>query len=273
MLLFSAHMTPVKATHASPPPLSARVVPAVLGKGRVNLYDARAGLPALVNEPPGGEEFFQKVRYVLVHLPSRRWYATRSKRAALSILDEVKSGKSTEIVRMLVQTDEKPSPPARAHTKTKPVLTPPAVVAPAAGTETQAEQDKSQEAKKTSGTPVPDGLVFDKAMQFVFPVQRLTENYERLLHAQEEIFDREGNSVGFREAYSVQFQTLKALTEYMNGRPIEKEKTKDVKPPLTIQELRAKMILSDEYRAGILEMAADCAKEAEARKAQNIKPA
>lgn len=104
-------------------------------------------------------------------------------------------------------------------------------------------------------------------MQHVFPIHRLTENYERLLHAQEEIFDREGHSVGFKESYAVQFQTLKALTEYMIGRAIEKEKTKEVKPPLTLQELRAKMVLSDEYRAGILEMAADCEREAAARKA------
>lgn len=264
-------MPSAKATPASPPPLSARVVPAVLGKGRVNLYDARAGLPALVNEPPGGAEFFEKVRYVLVHLPSRRWYAIRSKRAALSILDEVKAGKLTETVKMLVQTEEKPPARGRAHTKQKPVLTPPVVEAAAPSPETSGEQEKPKEAEKADFTPVPEGLGFEKAMQHVFPIQRLTENYERLLHAQEEIFDREGRSTGFREAYSVQFQTLKALTEYMIGRAIEKEKTKEVKPPLTLQELRAKMVLSDEYRAGILEMAADCAKEAAARKA--LKPA
>lgn len=264
-------MSSAKATPASPPPLSGRVVPASLGKGRVNLYDARAGLPALVNEPPGGAEFFDKVRYVLVHLPSRRWYATRSKRAALSILDEVKAGKETEIVKMLVQNDEKPPARDRAHTKHKPVLTPPTVEASPPPPEAAEEQEKPKP-PENDWTPVPEGLDFDKAMKLVFPVQRITQKLEALLTASTPIYS-DGAHVGDAPAHQTQLQALKTLIEYHVGKAIEKEKTKDVKPPLTLQELRAKMVLSDEYRAGILEMAADCAKEAEARKAKSNKPA
>ena len=265
-------MSPAKAPPASPPPLSARVVPASLGgKGRVNLYDARSGLPALVNEPSGGAEFFGKVRYVLVHLPSRRWYATRSKRAALSILDEVKAGKATEIVRMLVQSEEKPPARDRAHTKPKPVLSPPVVEVPPTPPVAAEEQEKPKEAEK-GWTPVPDGLDFDKAMKLVFPVQRITGQLEELLTASTPIYS-DGEYCGESPAHQTRLQALKTLIEYHVGKAHEREKTKEVKPPLTLQELRAKMVLSDEYRAGILEMAADCAKEAEARKAITLKPA
>lgn len=266
-------MPSAKATPASPPPLSARVVPAVLGKGRVNLYDARAGLPALVNEPPGGAEFFEKVRYVLVHLPSRRWYASRSKRATLSILDEVKAGKGTEIVKMLVQSDEKPPARDRAHTKQKPVLTPPEAKSPPTPDAAPGEQEKPKDAKdseKPGWTPVPEGLDFDKAMKLVFPVQRITGQLEELLTASTPIYS-DGEYCGDSPAHQTRLQALKTLIEYHVGKAHEREKAKEVKPPLTLQEIRAKMVMSDEYRAGIVEMAADCEREAAARKA--LKPA
>jgi hypothetical protein len=252
-------MSKPKPMPASPPVVSGRVVPESLGKGRVNLYDARVALPALVPDPPAG--LFDNMRWVVVHLPSRHWFAHKTRPAALSMLNDVSAGKATHDVKNLLPKEKNPPAHDRAHTKKKPVKKVSAPEEPP-----KQEEEKKAPDKPSGPTPVPEGMDFDKAMKLVFPVQRITANLEELLTASTQVFNKDGDAIGEQPAHQTRLQALKTLIEYHVGKAIEKEKTKEVKAPLTLQELRAKMVLSDEYRAGILEMAADCAKEAEARK-------
>ena len=177
------------------------------------------------------------------------------------MLNDVSAGKATPDVENLLPKEKKPHAHDRAHTKKKAVKKVVAALEPPK----HAEEKKGQD-KPSGPTLVPEGMDFDKAMKLVFPVQRITANLEELLTASTQVFNKDGDVMGEQPAHQTRLQALKTLIEYHVGKAIEKEKTKEVKAPLTLQELRAKMVLSDEYRAGILEMAADCAKEAEARK-------
>jgi hypothetical protein len=253
-------MSTPKPAPASPPAISGRAVHANFGSGTVKLYDARIAVTALMPAPEK-DEFLHK-RWVLVHLPSRRWVSVKGKALALSMLEDVSTGKASWDVKTLIPKHEKPRARDRADARKKPAKT---VTAPV---EPPKQEEPPKKPDQPSGpTPVPEGMDFDKAMKLVFPVQRITAHLEELLTASTQVFDREGNVIGDQPAHQTRLQALKTLIEYHVGKAIEKEKTKEVKAPLTLQELRAKMVLSDEYRAGILEMAADCAKEAEARKA------
>lgn len=257
-------MPSAKAPVPNCPSVSARSVHANFGRGTVKLYDARIAVTAVMPAPEQGA--FDKARWVLVHFPSRHWIAVKSKALALSMLSDIRNGTASWEVDKLIPKDIKPPARDRADARKKPALTPPTVEAPPAPPKADGEQEKPK-GPQIGWTPVPEGLDFDKAMKLVFPVQRITQKLEALLTASTPIYS-DGAHVGDAPAHQTQLQALKTLIEYHVGKAIEKEKTKEVKPPLTLQELRAKMVLSDEYRAGILEMAADCAKEAEARKAK-----
>jgi hypothetical protein len=134
------------------------------------------------------------------------------------------------------------------------------------------QQEPKPAANRMAYTAVPEGADFDQAMAHVFPVARLTQHFERLLMAEEEIYDKEGNCSGSKPAFTTQFQTLKALTEWHQGRPREREKKKEARPVLGIQELRQKLLISPEYRQAMLEMIRDCEAQAAAMAGGGTKP-
>lgn len=249
-------MAEKKHVHVAPQYLTWRHVHADLGTGRVCLYDARIGMPDVVPAPPD-PTMFEKTWWVLVHFPSRRWCCVKSKKKALGILDEIHKGQKNSLL-LIPQKEEKAQvcAPAPARQETGPSIP----------DQSPAQEEAGEASQEFKATVVPEGLNFDKAFQFVFPVQRLTANLERLLVASNPIYDKEGRYCGEAPNYQAQIQAQKMAMEYHQGRPDVKPPTKEEKQPLTLQELRAKMVMSDEYRAGILEMVQDCAKEAASKK-------
>lgn len=239
-------------------PVGTVKVPSSAGGGEVRLYNVRKGkLPDVVDPPE--EALLAEFEFVLVHFPSRRCAVVRGDRgAALAALKKLERGR--DVVGVLPPKPEKPSR-ARARVCVK--------ESPAEG-EQEGGGEKKPPANRIRYTAVPDGADFDQAMAHVFPVQRLTQHFERLLLAEEDVFDREGNCMGSKPAFATQFATLKALTEWHQGRPREREKKSQAKPVLGIQELRQKLLISPEYRQAMLEMIRDC--EAQAAAMAGTKP-
>lgn len=237
------------------------VVGQALGGGEVRLYNVRQSkLPDVVDTPP--EKLLAEFQFVLVHFPSRRCVVIKGDRGeALAIMKKL--GRGLDAAGILPPKPSKPSRArARVCVKDK----------PDGETGGQGDGEMKPPANRMAYTPVPEGADFDQAMLHVFPVERIMQHYERLLVAEETIFDREGKEVGAREAFTTQFQTLKTLTEYHQGRAREREKKKEVKPVLGIQELRQKLLISPEYRQAMLEMIQDCEAQAKQMAGAGVKP-
>lgn len=238
--------------------MSTVAVPSSLGEGEVRLYDVRkTSLPDVV-EPPS-EALLVEFQFVLVHFPSRRCVVVKGDRgAALAAMKKLGRGEDVEHVL--------PPKPSRARVRVC------VKEKPDEETGGQGEGETKPPANRMAFTPVPEGADFDQAMAHVFPVSRLTQHFERLLMAEEDVFDKEGNWTGSKPAFATQFQTLKALTEWHQGRPREREKKKDQRPVLGIQELRQKLLISPEYRAAMLEMIRDCEAQASAMAGKGTQP-
>ncbi len=249
---------------SGPKPVQTSKLPPKLG-GEVWMYNLRrTALPEVVNPPK--EKDAAQWEWWAVHFPSRR-------------CAPVKSDDRLEALRVMKQY-------ARGVDELG-LMPPPKVKLMRGGARASAREGKGGKSgpakagttKPGGGAPanrmgytrVPEGLDFDRGMAHVFPVERLTREFERLLHASEPVYDKEGNEVGERPAFAVQFQTLKSLAEWSVGRPREKEKKVDSKPVLSIADMRRKMMASPEYRAAIMEMVTDCEKEAQ-RAAGPVKP-
>lgn len=190
-------------------------VPLSLGlKGsRVSLYHVtKNGMPTVINTPPD----MTKVRWVLVHFPSRRCLVVPSEQKGRAILEIIRKGENYENLIPVKITKSRASKVAHAGASKGPVH----------GQGSNDSQGSEKEDAETF-TAIAEGANFDEAMQQVFSVQRLMNNAERLLKADEPVFDREGKEVGRKPVYGTQFQMLKSLLEYHQGRPTEKEK-----PPL-----------------------------------------
>lgn len=228
---------------AGPTPIQTKKLPEKLG-GEVRMYDIRQkALPDVVNPPP--EKEAAQWHWWAVHFPSRR-------------CAPVKSNDRTEPLRIMKQymrgideLDLVPKPKAKR--------VPPRARARETGKREAGKQ--AAQAERLGFTAVPEGMDFDQAMGHVFPVERITQQFERLLHATEVVYDREGNETGERPAFTVQFQTLKALTEWHIGRPREKEKKLETKPQLSVTDLRRKLMMSPQYRDAFREMLEDVERE------------
>lgn len=239
-------------------PVSTVAVPASLGSGEVRLYDVRkASLPEVVEVP--SEADLAEWPYWLVHFPSRRCVPVKGDRGeALAVMKKL--GRGQDVAGVLPPKAEKPRVRARV-----------CVTSAGAGVGGESKEPEPP-ANRMAYTPVPEGADFDQAMAHVFPVQRLTQHFERLLMAEEDVFDKDGNCTGSKAAFATQFQTLKALTEWHQGRPREREKKKVEKPVLGITELRQKLLISPEYRQAMLEMIRDCEAQAAAMAGAGTKP-
>ena len=241
---------------AGPTPIQTSKLPDKLG-GEVRMYNLRkTALPDVVNTP--AEKDASQWQWWAVHFPSRRCAPVKSddRLEALRIMKQYMRGVDE---LGLVPPAKVKRVAARASAREG--------KGAAAGAPKAAD---GAPANKIGFTRVPEGLEFDRAMAHVFPVERITREFERLLHASEPMFDKEGNEVGERPAFTVQFQTLKALTEWHVGRPREKEKKVESKPVLSITEMRKKALASPEYRAAVVEMMMDC--EREAQRNAGVKP-
>jgi hypothetical protein len=131
----------------------------------------------------------------------------------------------------------KPRTRASAPATQEPVLLPTIEPVPGATTTAPAETQEAAKSKNKS-TEIPVGVDFNAAMAHVFPDQTITGHFERLLTAEEPVYNaRDGEVMGWRPAFSVQFQALKALTEWRQGRPTEQVKPVTEKPKMSYTEL------------------------------------
>lgn len=222
--------------------ISYRKVPESLGgTGRVCLYDSQGGLPETATEIPAA--LLKKLRWVLVHFPSRRTTGVKTKAAGLKILSEIHKGTDSLQILPPVEKREKRTrkqkpvskgpTPAPAPATPEPVGEPSKAPAPAGAGEGDSEGLEDD----FKPTEVPAGSTFDAAMQHVFPVQRITENLERLLVASVPIYSREGTYLGEEPQYNVRMQSLRTLIEYHQGRPNEKKEAPQEKKRMGYDEL------------------------------------
>jgi len=229
---------------AGPTPIQTKKLPEKLG-GEVRMYDIRQKhLPDVVNPPP--EKEAAQWHWWAVHFPSRRCAPVKSndRTEPLRIMKQYMRG-IDELDLVPKPKMKRVQPRARAREEGK----------------KNGKAPASAPADRMGFTTVPEGMDLDKAMAHVFPVERITQQLERLLHATEVVYDREGNEAGEKPAFTVQFQTLKALIEWHHGRPREKEKRQEVKPQLSVTDLRRKLMMSPQYRDAFREMLEDVERE------------
>ena len=212
-----------------------KVSEALGGEGRVCLYDSKNGLPELVKPPTAS--VLKTTRWVLVHFPSRHWAAVKTKPAGLRKLKEIMAGEDPlGIVPQKAETKGRAGAPSRASQEPLPRVDSAAnEQAPLDGGGAEDEESPSRPA--ISLTEVPPGLNFDQAMQHVFPVERVMNEFERLLQASAPVYSREGDYLGENPVFNVQMTALRGLVEYHQGRPTEKEKPPEEKKRLSHEEL------------------------------------
>lgn len=239
-----------------PVALTWRQVNPTLGKGRVSLYDARAGLPELAVDFP--DALLKSMPWVVVHFPSRRAVLLKSKKIALDYLKAVKDGEDKlGLTRSPVESTEKP----RARARASKVDSKKEAVDPQ---KPEAEETKGGDSKGAEGeemTRVPEGATFDQAMQSVFSPQRLTGELERLLRAQKSWMNGEGDMESAPD-YAVQLNTVKTIISYHQGRPPEKEKPPKEKPKMSLEELETLVMTSpaaQKFMSDLLKKAAAAA--------------
>lgn len=216
-----------KAPNLGPQHVSFATVPPKAGDGRVSVYDLKKGMPTVVNPPTPA--VMKGMKWMLVHFPTRRWFMVKYEKDWREALQEIKKGNNPHKILPEKKVQNKTAKPrTRAGASPGPV--------PETGPKTDATPPK-EEGKKVVIDP---SMTFDQAMQHAFPVSRIMGEFERLLEAEEPIVDREtGKVVGSRPVYATQFQALKSLTEWHQGRPGEKEKPPAEKKRLSHDELIA----------------------------------
>lgn len=201
-------------------------VPAKSGTGRVSVYELKKGIPSVVNPPT--TESMKGMKWMLVHFPTRRWCLLKGTNEWREALQEIKKGNNPhKILPEKEVKNKKSKPPARAGASPGPV-------------QKTGPTPTNEPPKELSGWRAIDpSMSFDEAMKLAFPVTRIMGEFERLLTAEENVYDREGKQTGTRAVYVTQFQALKALTEWHQGRPGEKEKPPAEKKRLSHDELVA----------------------------------
>lgn len=193
----------------------------------MSVYDVTKEMPTVIQPPSPAT--LKGMKWMLVHFPSRRWVLLKKSESYKDALRGIKEGKNYQNLLVEKKSQKRATKVAHAHASHGPV-------------EGRAEKEESKKGNSLNDegfTEVPEGMTFDSAMDMVFPVARITREYERLLRAEEDIFDREGNRTGSKPAFHTQFAALKALTEWRVGRPGEKEKPPAEKKRLSHEELIA----------------------------------
>lgn len=198
---------------------------------------------------PPGEKDLAECDWWVVHFPSRTIKAAVSRANGLAALKAITRGEDKLGVVPAVKVKK-----AKAKAK-KP--------APEEG-----QLPAPRSASPVLLTQVPEGLDFDRAMKHAFPNQRIVNEIELLLRAEEDIFDKEGNHTGTKPAWMVRKEALKMMIEHAQGRAGEKLPPPPEKTKITYDELKS-MIIGSEATRKVLRNLID---EAE-QKAQTPEPA
>lgn len=204
---------------------SVRKVPDTLGGGEVRLYNLKKHtLPDVVNTPP--EKALAECDWWMVHFPSRKCVAVPGGRPeGLRLLKKLEQGKDE-----LGWLPQKAVKKARARAGARVCVK----GGGAAGEEVEAARPK---VKPFRGTPVAPDMDFDRAMKHVFPNQRITREIEKLLVAEDPVFDKEGNEVGYKPAHMVRKEAVKLMIEHAQGRAGEKPAPQPDKKKVSYDEL------------------------------------
>lgn len=246
-----------KAPHIGPQHVSFATVPAKAGEGRVSVYDLKRGMPMVVDSP--SPEVMKGMKWILVHFPTRRWVMLKHEKEWRDALKEIKAGNNPHKILPEKKVQNKTSK-ARACAGASPGPV------QKTGPKSDATPPKDEVKKKVVIDP---NMTFDQAMQHAFPVSRIMGEFERLLEAEEPIVDREtGKISGYRPVYATQFQALKSLTEWHQGRPGEKEKPPAEKKRLSHDELIAWL----EGNEDAVEYMEEVIKRAKIKQAQKTTP-
>lgn len=235
-----AKKSAARAPAIGPQYISYRKVPESLGEGRVCLYDSRGGLPETALPVP--DALLKKLRWVLVHFPSRRFVGLKTKPAGLAYLADIHKGEDKLGIVPKIERNQKRPKKQTAASKPPTPAPAPATQAPVKeGVKEEKEEVKAEEVERPDivVTEVPEGSSFDAAVQHVFPVSRITRELEMMLQASAPIYSKEGDYLGESPAYQVRMQALKTLMEYHQGRPGERVKPPEEKKKLSYEELRA----------------------------------
>lgn len=209
---------------------SLRKVPDTLGGGEVRLYNLKKHpLPEVVNTPP--EKNVAECDWWFVHFPSRKCVAVPGGRPeGLRLLKKLEQGKDE--LSWLPQKEVKK---ARARAGAR-------VCVIADGDEGETQAEIKPKVKRFKGTPVAKDMDFDKAMKHVFPNGRITREIEKLLVAEDPVFDKEGNEVGYKPAHMVRKEAVKLMIEHAQGRAGEKPAPQPDKKKISYEQLE-KMLL------------------------------
>jgi len=215
---------------------SARKITDTLGGGEVRLYNLKKHpLPDVVNTPP--EKALAECDCWLVHFPSRQCVAVPGGRAeGLRLLKKLAEGKDEQ--GWLPRPEVKK---ARARTGAR-------VCVIADGDEGETQAEAKPKVKKFRGTPVAKDMDFEKAMKHVFPNGRITREIEKLLVAEDPVFDKEGNEVGYKPAHMVRKEAVKLMIEHAQGRAGEKPAPQPDKKKVTYDELETMILGSQAAR-------------------------
>ena len=209
--------------------VSSRKIAEALGGGEVRYYNLKKNpLPDVVNTP--SEKEAAACDFWLVHFPSRKCVAVPAGHGeALRLLKKLEAGKD-ELGWIPRPTTKKAQARARARVCVK------------NDKEKQEDEPEQKTAKRTRFTAVPGDMDFDRAMKHVFPNARITQEIERLLEAEDEVFDREGVAVGSKPAWMVRKEAVKLMIEHAQGRASEKPPPPPDKKKVSYEELE-RMIL------------------------------
>lgn len=217
-------------------PHATSAVPEKLGGGEVRLYSLKeSSLPDVPNPP--SERDLAECDWWVVHFPSRTIKAAGSRPNGLAALKAITRAedKLGVVPPVKVKKAKKPSGKGKASTASKPD-----------------DQGKaSRPGDPVMLTQVPADLDFDRAMKLAFPNQRIINEIELQLRATDDVYDREGNVVGSKPAWSARNNALKLTIEQAQGRAGEKQPPPPEKKKITYDELK-QMILGSEATRKVL---------------------
>lgn len=239
---------------------SRRKIADSLGGGEVRLYNLKKHpLPEVVNTPP--EQALAECDWWLVHFPSRKCVAVPEGRSeGLRLLKKLENGKD-ELGWIPPQKVKGGRAGTRARVGVCEDLEP-----PQGGATIPGDSEVKPKVKRIKFTPVPKDMGFDAAMKHVFPNARITKEIERLLVAEDPVFDKEGNEVGYKPAHMVRKEAVKLMIEHAQGRAGEKPPPPPEKKKVSYDELE-KQILSSKATRMVLKRLIESADAAEAAQA------
>lgn len=213
---------------------SVRKITDTLGGGEVRLYNLKKHpLPEVVNAPK--EKEAAECDWWMVHFPSRKCVAVPGGRLeGMRLLKKLEQGKDE-----VGWIPRKPIKKGRVGVSAR---------ARATLGEAEEEAETKPKVKRIKTTAVPKDMGFDAAMKHVFPNARITREIEKLLAAEDDIIDREGNVLGSKPAWNTRKDAVKLMIEHAQGRAGEKPPPPPDKKRVSYDELESMIVGSDAAR-------------------------